>query len=389
MSHDVAAPASVRKADFSNPLAVAIVLALVTALSMTMMSWVVLTTVRTEQLNQAEELLRSELVSAKYQVQSYLQSIARDLQIVASSKISNIILTEFEAGFSELNGFALQYLQAAYITDNPNPTGRKQALIQANDGSQYSDVHGQYHDWLSQLSESYEYYDLFLVSASGDVLYTVYKEDDFASNLIDGKYKESELSTAFYTLRDDSRRRSAVFRDFNPYSPSGDVPAAFMGSPIIFDGEFQGALIAQLRVEPFNQLLRQSRVSGSGPETYLVGPDNFLRATSIANANETVKRLNIDSASVSAALANKTGILQTTDYRGVRVLSAYAPLHWNNLTWAALVELDIEVINKPLVKLRQRLLFLGIICVFLAFLAGWLLADHRPEMSNEKSAMRY
>ena len=389
MSHDVAAPASVRKADFSNPLAVAIVLALVTALSMTMMSWVVLTTVRTGQLNQAEELLRSELVSAKYQVQSYLQSIARDLQIVASSKISNIILTEFEAGFSELNGFALQYLQAAYITDNPNPTGRKQALIQANDGSQYSAVHGQYHDWLSQLSESYEYYDLFLVSASGDVLYTVYKEDDFASNLIDGKYKESELSTAFYTLRDDSRRRSAVFRDFNPYSPSGDVPAAFMGSPIIFDGEFQGALIAQLRVEPFNQLLRQSRVSGSGPETYLVGPDNFLRATSIANANETVKRLNIDSASVSAALANKTGILQTTDYRGVRVLSAYAPLHWNNLTWAALVELDIEVINKPLFKLRQRLLFLGIICVFLAFLAGWLLADHRPEMSNEKSAMRY
>ncbi len=383
MSHDVVASVPGRKADVSNPLAVAGVLALVTALTAVMMSWVVLDSVRNVQLNQAEKLLRSELVSRKDRVQSYIQSIANDLQNVASSRISNIILSEFEAGFTKFDGLALEPLQAAYITDNPNPIGRKHTLLKASDGSQYSAIHERYHDWFLQLSESHDYYDLFLVSASGDVLYSVYKEDDFASNLNTGKYSETELAATFANLRDNSQPRSVVFRDFSQYLPSGNIPAAFMGSPIIFDGVFQGALIAQLKREPFNRLLRQSRPPGKGPETYLVGTDKLLRSSSLAKASGTVESSHINSASVTAALANTSGVIQTTDYRGVNVLSAYAPFIWNDLVWATLVEFDIAEINKPVTELRRRLLVLGIICVVLAFLLGWLLADNRPKQSDE------
>ena len=378
MSFDVAATIPVKKADISNPLAVASVFAFLTTLTVIIVSWVALNSVNNEQMNQAEKALRSELVSRKDRVQSYIQSIARDLQNIASSQISNIILSELEVGFNELGDRALESLQAAYITDNPNPVGRKQSLLKANDGSQYSDVHGKYHDWFLQLSASHDYYDLFMISANGDVLYSVYKEDDFASNLDTGKYRDTELAETFTSLRDDPQPRTVAFKDFNPYVPSGNIPAAFMGSPIILDGAFQGALIVQLKLEPFNRLLRQSRVPGSGPETYLVGPDKLLRTTSLTNASGTIRSTRFDSASVTAALANTSGVVETTDYRGVDVLSAYAPFVWNDLMWAAVVELDIEQINQPLLELRIRLLYLGIICLALAFLAGWLLADNRP-----------
>lgn len=384
MFHDVVASVHHRKAEVSNPLAVAGILALVTALTAIMLSWLVLNTVRHVQLNQTEKFLRSELILRKDRVQSYIQSIARDLQNVASSRISNVILSEFEAGYSEFGDIALEYLQAAYITDNPNPIGRKQTLLKANDGSQYSAIHERYHDWFWQLSESHDYYDLFLISASGDVLYSVYKENDFASNLNTGSYSDSELAAAFTNLRDNPQPRAVVFRDFNQYLPSGNIPAAFMGSPIIHNGVFQGALIAQLKLDPFNRLLRQSRAPGSGPETFLVGPDKLLRSSSIAQASNTVKSLHIDSASVTAALANTSGVIQTTDYRGVEVMSAYAPFIWNDLMWATLVELDTAEINRPIDELRLRLLFLGIVCILLAFLLGWLLADNRPNQSIDR-----
>ena len=378
MSFEAVAPVSKAKADISNPLAVASVLALAVALTTILVSWVVLNSVHHAQMNQAEKLLRSELISRKDRVQSYLQAIARDLQNLASSRVSNIILSELESSFNEFGDQAMESLQAAYITNNPNPIGRKQALLQANDGSQYSAIHGKYHDWFSQLSDSHDYYDLFMISASGDVLYTVYKEDDFASNLNTGKYRETELAKTFTDLRDDPRPRSVVFRDFNPYLPSGDIPAAFIGSPVILDGQFQGALVAQLKLDPFNQLLRQSREPGIGPETYIVGPDNLLRSTSLVKVSGPIQQTTINSASVSAALANTSGITQTSNLRGRDVLSAYAPLIWNDMRWATLVELEMEEINQPLVQLRYRLFSIGIMLVLLAFLAGWLLADNRP-----------
>ena len=384
MSHELVAPLPARRADVRNPMAVASVLAMATALTAIIISWTVLNSVRDIQVDQAEKLLRSELVSRKNRVQSYIQSIARDLQNIASSKISNIILSEFETGFNEFGDIALESLQAAYITENPNPVGRKQTLLKAKDGSQYSAVHGQYHDWFWQLSESHDYYDLFLISASGDVVYSVYKEDDFASNLNTGRYHDTELAATFANLRDDPQPRSVVIRDFNPYLPSGNIPAAFMGSPIMLNGAFQGALIAQLKVEPFDRLLRQSRTPGSDHRTYLVGSDRLLRSTSLVNADGNMQRKRIESESITAALQFKSGVMRITDYRGVEVLSAYAPFAWNDLKWATLVELDVAKINQPLYELRRRLFILGLICVLLAFLAGWLLADHRPQATDKK-----
>jgi len=78
-------------------------------------------------------------------------------------------------------------LQDLYITNNSYPTGEKHKLDFARDGSRYSQAHRHYHPWFRKLLEERGYYDIFLISTDGDVIYSVFKELDYATNLLHGE----------------------------------------------------------------------------------------------------------------------------------------------------------------------------------------------------------
>jgi hypothetical protein len=75
-------------------------------------------------------------------------------------------------------------LQADYIAHNPNPVGEKDKLLAAPGGSRYDAAHGRYHPLLRRAAQTVGFYDINLMdAATGDVVYTVVKETDFASNM--------------------------------------------------------------------------------------------------------------------------------------------------------------------------------------------------------------
>lgn len=41
--------------------------------------------------------------------------------------------------------------------------------------------------------ELHGYYDTFLITPDGDIVYTMAKEADYGTNLMDGEYKDSNL----------------------------------------------------------------------------------------------------------------------------------------------------------------------------------------------------
>ncbi|MEO0927115.1 MAG: adenylate/guanylate cyclase domain-containing protein, partial [Cyanobacteria bacterium J06643_13] len=93
---------------------------------------------------------------------------------------------------------AARYLQYLYIAANSNPVGEKEFLNNANDGSEYSQLHAAiqpiYSNFVSQLG----YYDLFLIDAqTGTIVYSVKKETDFGTNLLTGPYASSGLAQVF------------------------------------------------------------------------------------------------------------------------------------------------------------------------------------------------
>lgn len=115
------------------------------------------------------------------------------------SKLSEYYNIDFSPVYKEQNGgkdpgvnsilaqlddvaIALQY---NYIKANEHPLGSKHKLDKANDLSRYSEVHEKFHPIIRNYLEKFGYYDIFLVDPeTGKIVYSVFKELDYATSLI-------------------------------------------------------------------------------------------------------------------------------------------------------------------------------------------------------------
>ncbi len=89
-------------------------------------------------------------------------------------------------------------LQYQYIAANPHPLGSKNNLDRANDGSRYCELHGALHPYLRTALKQFGLYDIFLIEPrNGTIVYTVFKELDFATSLVSGPFAKSRLGDAF------------------------------------------------------------------------------------------------------------------------------------------------------------------------------------------------
>ncbi len=121
------------------------------------------------------------------------------------------------------NGIVLQH---RYIAANTHPTGAKDALTAGKAADAYDQAHETHHPLLRRYLRQFGYYDLLLVGANGDVVYSVFKEIDYATNLLSGPHRESKLSQAFRKTL-ESTRDAVTLVDFGRYLPSYGAPAAF------------------------------------------------------------------------------------------------------------------------------------------------------------------
>ena len=93
-------------------------------------------------------------------------------------------------------------------------------------------MHGRHHVGLRSYQRARGYYDLFLFDMDGNLVYSVFKEDDFALNFISGKYKDSGLGEVFQAGR-DVEAGDMHMSDIAPYGPSAGAPAMFMSTPVV------------------------------------------------------------------------------------------------------------------------------------------------------------
>src|SRR5690606_33071846 len=89
-------------------------------------------------------------------------------------------------------------LQYQYLAANPHPLGSKLNLDRAPDGSRYSELHGAVHPYLRTALRQFGFYDILLIEPrGGTIVYTVSKQLDFATSLVNGPYAKTRLGDAF------------------------------------------------------------------------------------------------------------------------------------------------------------------------------------------------
>ena len=300
-------------------------------------------------------------------------------------------------------------LQHRYIQDNPHPLGSKDELIDTGGNTRYELLHKKYHAHIRDFLKKFGYYDIFLVDAvTGDVVYTVFKELDYATSLINGPYANSGLAEAFNAANALTEPDSFALTDFKPYTPSYELPASFIASPIFENGVKVGILIFQMPISRIDEIMthdhkwKDSGLGDSG-ETYIVGTDLTMRSQgrfmiedkdsyikllkglgykdslvkAISEKGTTIGLQKVDTKGVNAALNGQTGYDIFPDYRGIPVLSAYAPLNIKGINWAIMSEIDKSEAFAPVANLIKKVLSFSLIVVLsiagLSILIGVLL----------------
>ena len=305
-----------------------------------------------DELQASAEQKLVALNAAKNQfIGSYLDTIRQDILIQARNPIVRQALDEFTQAWKELGAGVGDRLQKAYITDNPNPEGKKDLLNSANDGTTYAAAHGRYHPWLRGFQNERGYYDLFLFDTEGDLVYTVFKEPDFATNIVGGKWKDTDLGRVFKAAMAAGPGKTS-FADFKAYAPSNGAAASFIATAVAgADGKVAGILALQMPIGRINQIMQTADGMGSSGESYLVGPDFLMRSDSRFSKESTILKTKVESATVKEAQTGKKGVMEIKDYRGVPVVSAYSPLEFEGVKWAVIAEVDEAEIFAPLQSL--------------------------------------
>ncbi|MFH1999091.1 MAG: cache domain-containing protein, partial [Planctomycetota bacterium] len=318
-------------------------------------------------------------------------------------------------------------LQYNYLSNNPNPTGEKHNLNNANDGSEYSKLHTQNHPVIRNYLEKFGYYDIFLADPdTGNIFYTVFKEVDYTTSLLSGPYKKTKFATAFKKAVEAGKagiKDFVAIVDFEPYDPSYHAPASFTASPVFTEeGEFVAVLMFQMPVDNINNIMTgnegwEADGLGKSGETYLVGSDYKMRSisrfflqdkegmTKILNdidydnsmveqmdrVGTTIGLMKVQTEASERALKGEMDTKIIDDYRGIPVLSSFRKLAINGLDWILLSEIDEGEAFEPVKDLRNIMLVICLIVTVIVSMTAYFVVKSitRPIQAIETQARSY
>jgi len=222
--------------------------------------------------------------------------------------------------------------------------------------------------------ERASYYDLLLMDTDGNVVYSVAKESDLATNLLTGPLRNTVLAKGY---RQALRFLQSDLTPFAQYAPSGDRPAAFLVAPVLVDGIPIGALALQINADRLEPVVADRTALAATGETVLAqrDGDQVLYTASLRHVENAAYRRRIPFAEapqpMHLALEGKVGQGLTSDYAGIPVVAAWRYLP--SLHWGMVVKMDQSEAFASLAHMK-RITFFGLSITLLAVsvLAGYI-----------------
>ncbi|MBD8877268.1 methyl-accepting chemotaxis protein [Roseibium polysiphoniae] len=308
-------------------------------------------------------------------MESYLKSIETDLEIIADLPYTAEAIREFGSAWNEIDGSHTEVLKTAYIADNPNPLGEKHKLDTAATGTSYDAIHAKYHPWFRELLEGRGYYDIFLFDTAGNLIYTVFKEEDYATNFLagGGEWAATDLGNAY---RDGlaGQQGSIHFYDFKPYAPSHGAPASFMSRPVFSSGEKVGVIVYQMPIDNINAIMTRNEGLGATGEAIILGEDRLFRNDSGFSDQNDILATSLDSTAITQGFEGKESTGTNSSYRDMAFQEAAVPFEFEGVNWVIVAMQGEDEAAEPLAILRNWMLMAGGVLFALAAIGGYLIA---------------
>ena len=253
-------------------------------------------------------------------------------------------------------------------------------------GSQeYIRAEKEYGPSLSYYVKTYGYEDLFLVDVNGNIVFSAVNGSYLGINLLEVEFMDPMVPDIFMQGRAETSFSDYVwFEVFNELTAFGATPIRDRR------GDVMGVLMFQLSFDQLDNILLKRPGLGKTGEAYIVGEDKLMRSNSRFLEGTSANQLRVDTVATREAMKGHSGVRMIKDYRGERVISAFAPLDIEHLKWSIIAEMDVAEIMNPVYKM-QRLMYmtLGVITVgiviygYLAYRKELKLIEEEDEQIEE------
>lgn len=322
----------------------------------------------------ARTRLQVALETRSASVSVWHRTLAKEVIAETSSPSTRRSISEFIGAWAALPGNKSEFLKEHFKADEPKDAKTPAVVDFSAVQTDYSRRHRRRHPHYETVMERNSYFDVFLFDPEGNLVYSVLKEADFATNFMSGEYKDTGLGIAFRQAMTLGRNEIS-FVDLAPYAPSNGDTAGFIAAPILsVNGAVMGVYAIQISTDTISAIFGTPVGLGETGSTMAVGADYHPRVSSLGEKAGNLAEINANTELVDLALAGQSGIANSTGVNGEPVLAAYAPLQIGDLTWAIIAGQETEELFAPATQLRNDMLLQGGVLAALSALISIFLA---------------
>ncbi len=224
----------------------------------------------------------------------------------------------------------------------------------------YVKLHEKYNSEIVKLVESYKLYDLFLIDKRGNIVYSYAKNKDFATNLLNGPYKDSELAKVFK----EAIKGKFAFSKLKPYLPNYNLPRDFMAFPVVLNGKIIGVLAMELPIEEIKNIFNVNDVLKSRTlESIFLDDNNTVLSQLKFNGSLSDNKYPL----LLEKLPDNEPIF-SNDYRRKKVLLIKDSFEFAGKKFFVITKIDVDEIDMAIRKtIYRRLEFVVVFLLLLVF----------------------
>lgn len=309
-------------------------------------------------------------------ISSYLKGLETQMRNLSYNPTVQDASLKLTSSFHQVSDKPARTLRRAYIKQNPFGADEREKLVMADGGSDYDTAHGSFHDWARRFRSENGLHDLYLMDTRGNVVYSVRKDDDFASNMRDGRLLNTELGQAYRAAMDNGLSGISAFGDFAPYRPANGSVSGFLAAPVVKDNERIGVVAFRISLRAITRVVSSPIGLGDTGEAMMFNSAGQMLSDSRFSLRDDIRTSEKDAPDVVKAAEGEAGIVEMTDQQGKAVISAFAPLDFLGSHWSFVVRLSEEEVLAPAIGMRDTFL-IATACVVLACLVIALIIARR------------
>jgi len=223
----------------------------------------------------AQQKIEAVTDGRRNQLETYLENLALDVGSIADNGQMLYAMEFLKSDWASQDEAAEEELRTRFKAraEAPDIEIGKPGTASV---SLYEETHATYHGIIDTILEGRAYDDLMLVDTDGNVVYSIKKNADFGTNLLDGPWLDTAVAATFKEIVGQEKWQTVRLSKVEKYGPNDYQPTGYLARGIGDKFGLAGIMFIQLPMEKIEEILANPFGMGKTGEAVILDSANYL-----------------------------------------------------------------------------------------------------------------